>query len=105
MRRRELFPLFSGIFAFAPAALSEPAQSTPADPPPADTAFDAATVRNLARALALKPYQAPDSSLPDQLKDLKYSDYQTLRFDKTKALWRGASKFSATAPTCSTSAT
>ena len=94
MRRRELFPLFSGIFAFAPAALSEPAQSTPADPPPADTAFDAATVRNLARALALKPYQAPDSSLPDQLKDLKYSDYQTLRFDKTKALWRGASKFS-----------
>ena len=52
-------------------------------------------MRNLARALALKPFQPPDSKLPDVLANLKYSEYQMLRFDKSKALWRGNnSKFS-----------
>ena len=82
MRRRELFPLLAalGLAPAAQGASSEPATSS---------AFDAATVRNLARDLALKPYQAPDSKLPDPLGNLDYSAYQTLRFDKSKALWRG----------------
>jgi glucans biosynthesis protein len=82
MRRRELLPLLAAV-GLAPAA------KLPAAEPPAGAAFDAATVRDLARGLALKPYQAPDSKLPDVLNNLKYSDYQKLRFDKNKALWRG----------------
>jgi periplasmic glucans biosynthesis protein len=89
MRRRELLPLLAA-FGIAPAAAG-----AANEPPPASTAFDAATVRNLARGLALKPYQPPDSKLPDALANLKYSEYQTLRFDKSKALWRGnGGKFS-----------
>jgi glucans biosynthesis protein len=88
MRRRELLPLLAAL-GLAPAAASAANDSS------VSTAFDAATVRNLARGLALKPYQPPDSKLPDTLANLKYSDYQTLRFDKSKALWRGSgSKFS-----------
>jgi glucans biosynthesis protein len=82
MRRRELFPLVAAL-GLAPAAKAAPADS------PANSAFDAATVRNLARELARKPYQPPDAALPDELANLKYSDYQTLRFDTSKALWRG----------------
>src|SRR4051812_27642364 len=87
MRRRELFPLIGLILA--PAAKA-------ADPAPqAATPFDAGSVRNLARDLASKPWQAPDTTLPDQLKDLDYSAYRTVRFDKNKALWRGdRSRFS-----------
>jgi glucans biosynthesis protein len=82
MRRRELLPLLAAL-GLAPAAASA------ANDPPPVSAFDAASVRNLARELALKPYQPSDSKLPDELLNLKYSDYQTLRFDKSKALWRG----------------
>jgi glucans biosynthesis protein len=88
VRRRELLPLLAAL-GLAPTAAAA------ANDPPASSAFDAATVRNLARALAQKPYQAPDNKLPDALANLKYSDYQTLRFDKSKALWRGdGSRFS-----------
>ena len=88
MRRRELLPLLATL-GLAPAA------AVAANEPPASSAFDAATVRNLARAMALKPFQPPDNKLPDVLGNLKYSEYQTLRFDKSKALWRGNnSKFS-----------
>src|SRR6202012_465039 len=76
------FPLLAGL------ALTPSLKAAPPDPP-ADSPFDAASVRNMARDLALKPYQAPDTSLPDALKNLDYSAYQTLRFDKGKALWRG----------------
>lgn len=69
--------------AIAPAVAAAPADG------PDDTPFDAAAVRNLARELALKPYQPPDVALPDALKSLDYSTYQTLRFDPSKALWRG----------------
>jgi glucans biosynthesis protein len=82
MRRRELLPLLAAL-GLAPAAAGA------ANDPPPVSAFDAASVRNLARELALKAYQPPDSKLPDELLNLKYSDYQTLRFDKSKALWRG----------------
>jgi periplasmic glucans biosynthesis protein len=66
-----------------------PAVDAAAADTPADTPFAAAAVRNLARELALKPYQPPDAALPDALKSLDYSAYQTLRFDPGKALWRG----------------
>ena len=61
----------------------------PANNPSANSPFDTAVVRNLARELAQKPFQPPDTTLPDALRNLEYSAYQTLRFDKNKALWRG----------------
>jgi glucans biosynthesis protein len=66
--------------------------SAPAAPgaPVADAApFDAAGVRNAARALAQKPFQAPSAPLPDGLKKLDYDQYRKIRFIPEKALWRG----------------
>jgi len=51
--------------------------------------FDAATVRNLARDLAQRPWQAPDATLPDELKNLDYQAYRSIRFDPGHALWKG----------------
>jgi glucans biosynthesis protein len=53
------------------------------------TPFDNATVRNMARDIAQRPWQAPDTSLPDELKNLDYQQYRSIRFDPGHALWRG----------------
>ena len=53
------------------------------------SSFEAATVRNLARDLAQRAYQAPDATLPDELKNLDYQQYRSIRFDPGHALWRG----------------
>jgi glucans biosynthesis protein len=49
--------------------------------------FDAAMVRDMARQLAQKPYKAPDTTLPDELKNLDYQAYRSIRFDPKQALW------------------
>ncbi|MBC7799034.1 MAG: glucan biosynthesis protein G [Gemmatimonadaceae bacterium] len=67
------------------AALAVPCVSRAADPAP----FDAQTVRGMARALAAKGYEAPDTRLPDPLAKLSYDDYRTIRFDAGQSLWRG----------------
>ncbi len=61
------------------------AAAAPAVPAP----FDGGTVRSLARQLAGQPYKAPDSNLPDSIKDLDYQAYRSIRFDSGKALWLG----------------
>lgn len=53
-----------------------------------DEAFDADTVKRLARQLAEKPYKAPDQPLPGPLKDLSYDQYRDVRFKVDNALWR-----------------
>jgi glucans biosynthesis protein len=64
--------------------------ATAANPaPPADAPFDPSTVRRLAQELSQKAFQAPDSKLPDNLKDLDYDKYRKIRFVPDKALWRG----------------
>jgi len=68
-------------------AMADPAHA--ADPAPASTAFDSATVRNIARQLAAQPYKAPASDLPAAFKDLDFDAYRDIRFDPDKALWRG----------------
>jgi glucans biosynthesis protein len=70
------FPL--ALAASAPSA-ANPAQEAP---------FNPANVRQLAHDLAQKPYQAPDSPLPDDLKNLSYDKYRKIRFIPDKALWR-----------------
>ncbi len=54
------------------------------------TAFSAETVRDAARELAAKPFQAQDTALPTYLANLSYDQYRMLRFDKRDALWRDA---------------
>ncbi|WP_022724517.1 glucan biosynthesis protein G [Rhodopseudomonas sp. B29] len=51
--------------------------------------FDPSVVRQIARDLAAKPYQAPDSKLPAPLSDLNYDAYRAIRFNPDRALWRG----------------
>lgn len=53
-----------------------------------DVPFDPAAVRQIARELATKPYVAPMTALPDNLKDLDYDKYRKIRFAPDKALWR-----------------
>ena len=50
--------------------------------------FDAAAVRQVARDLAQKPFKAPDDKLPDNLKDLSYDQYRSIRFLPERALWK-----------------
>ena len=54
-----------------------------------DATFDAQTVRKLARELAAKPYQAPDTKLPQEISALSYDAYRNIRFDPAQSLWRG----------------
>jgi periplasmic glucans biosynthesis protein len=77
-----------------PVVASFPYRYASAAPPSAaapnqDAPFDAAGVRRLAFDLAQKPYQAPDTTLPGNLKDLDYDKYRKIRFIPEKALWRG----------------
>lgn len=63
-----------------------------ANPGPA-SAFDFATVIDKARLLATQAYQAPQAA-PKFMRDLTYSQYQDIRFDPEKSLWReSASRF------------
>ncbi|KFZ38468.1 glucan biosynthesis protein D [Shewanella mangrovi] len=52
--------------------------------------FSPTTVMDLAKQLALKPYQAPDESLPDALKNLDYNQYNDIRFRPDEAIWQEA---------------
>nr|WP_249792741.1 glucan biosynthesis protein G [Bradyrhizobium sp. BRP22] len=50
--------------------------------------FGASTVRELARSLASKSFEAPDEKLPAKLNDLNYDQYRSIRFRPERALWR-----------------
>jgi len=56
---------------------------------PPEGAFSPSSVRDFARMLAGKPYEAPDEKLPGGLKDLDYDQYRSIRFLPERALWRG----------------
>ena len=81
MRRRDILLQAVALpFAVALGGTARAEESSP---------FDGATVRNLARDLAQRAYQAPDATLPDPLKNLEYQDYRAIRFDPGHALWHG----------------
>jgi periplasmic glucans biosynthesis protein len=81
MRRRDI--LLQAAVLPALAAFGSVARADDAAP------FDGSTVRNMARDLAQHPWQAPDQTLPPELKDLDYQQYRSIRFDPGHALWRG----------------
>jgi glucans biosynthesis protein len=70
---------------FSPALAATASNPAPA----AEAPFDPSSIRRLAQELSQKPFQAPDSKLPDNLKDLDYDKYRKIRFVPDKALWRG----------------
>ena len=51
--------------------------------------FDRSAVRQLARDMASQSHKAPDTKLPDNLKNLDYDQYRQIRFLPEHALWRG----------------
>ena len=55
--------------------------------------FEAATVRQLARELASRPYKAPVEALPRPLAELKYDEYRKIRFRPAAAQWRDGGHF------------
>jgi glucans biosynthesis protein len=81
MRRRELLLRSAALPVVAAFGHQACADET--------TSFDNSTVRNMARELAQKAYQAPDATLPDQLKNLDYQQYRSIRSDPSHALWKG----------------
>jgi glucans biosynthesis protein len=90
MRRRELL-VRSAFLPIAGAGLGAglgPARGASARAEDGSP-FDGATVRNLARNLALQPFKAADASLPEPLSKLGYVAYRGIRFDTGHALWRG----------------
>jgi len=70
------------------ALQSGAAVAAPAPAPEQPQPFQPQMVRQIARDLAQKDYQQPDTSLPAPLKDLSYDQYRQIRFTPDKALWR-----------------
>lgn len=78
------WPLLLGAASrTAPVTLAQAAAASDEGTP-----FDAAAVRQLARDLAQKPFKPPDNKLPDNLKDLDYDHYRSIRFLPERALWK-----------------
>jgi glucans biosynthesis protein len=91
VNRRQLLQvsLAASAAAFIPHARgADPPQAAPV----ADAPFSPANVRDMARALAAKPYVAPDESLPEALTKLNYDQYRSIRFRPDHALWRGENR-------------
>ncbi len=79
MQRRDL--LIGAPFAL----LAQSSTAYAADDP---AAFDAQTVRRMARALSETDYKAPDTRVPGDLEKLNYDAYRQIRFDPGQSLWR-----------------
>ncbi|MBI5263547.1 MAG: glucan biosynthesis protein G [Bradyrhizobium sp.] len=83
MNRRQ----FLGTSAVLPLAATLP-RSAFAEAKPEEGPFGSSYVRQLARNLASRPFEAPDEKLPDPLRDLTYDQYRSIRFLPERALWR-----------------
>jgi glucans biosynthesis protein len=84
LNRRRFLQAAASLPIVAPAAggLIAPAQAQAVP-------FDRSVVRQLARDAAAKPYKAPDTKLPETLRNLDYDHYRQIRFLPERALWRG----------------
>jgi glucans biosynthesis protein len=87
VRRRDL--LRQGVALSVAGLVAPPALRTALAADADGTPFDGGTVRNIARDLSGKPFQPPDSKLPDVLAKLGYDEYRDIRFDPGHAIWHG----------------
>jgi glucans biosynthesis protein len=85
MHRRDILLQSAALPLLAVLGSSARADDSPSDASP----FDTSTVRTMARELAQHPWQAPNETLPDSLKNLDYQQYRSIRFDPGHALWHG----------------
>ena len=94
MNRRELLQGIALVSSatIAPAKFGALTGTANAAAAAADTSFSPSKVRDLARALAGKPYEPPDQKLPEPLKDLTYDQYRSIRFLPEHGLWRGENR-------------
>jgi glucans biosynthesis protein len=94
VNRRQLLQSSIAVATAAIISASRGASATAAKAtaPSGDAPFTPSYVRDMARALAAKPYQPPDTKLPGALKDLTYDQYRSIRFLPEHALWRGENR-------------
>ncbi|MFL6547254.1 MAG: glucan biosynthesis protein [Povalibacter sp.] len=59
---------------------------------PTTTGFSYATLKGQARALANAPFAPPNKLAPQNLQQLDYDQYQSIRFRKERALWADADR-------------
>ena len=71
------------------ATQAKAASVPPLQASPGATPFNGDSVRQAAEDLAARPYQAPQTSLPNYLSNLSYDQYRNIRFDPARAMWRG----------------
>ncbi|WP_426956927.1 glucan biosynthesis protein [Muricoccus radiodurans] len=88
MRRRGLLAGLALVgLAARPGVLGNwSEQASAADSP--EQPFDDTTVRETARQLARRAYEAPSERLPGRLGEIGYDVYQSMVYDRTRALWR-----------------
>jgi glucans biosynthesis protein len=72
---------FAGLIALTLGAGSVEAKDA--------TPFNHGVVKALARDLAKKPFQPPDTTLPPALAKMGYDEFRSIRFTPEHALWRG----------------
>ena len=84
MEQGGVMTLTTALFGVAPAHASD----TKTGPKFAtDGPFNRSTVIEIARALAKKPFRAPQDKLPEQLTKLTYDQYRDIRFKPDRAIW------------------
>ncbi len=78
-----------------PPVAANPSQAATgaAATPATDAGFSFASVEELARARAEKPYEAAARRLPAAIAHLTYDQYQSIRFRHADALWRNQSLY------------
>ena len=92
LTRRELLKQILALAAWGAASSTLPGASWAADAADGGVPFDKDWLRGEAKRLAGEAYVAPPSNLPEWLDHLDYDQYQSIKFRKEKALWKGAGR-------------
>lgn len=89
MQRRDLFKASAALAlaGFSAPQLYAAAKSTSLKTLGKAGNFDYAWLKGRARDLASRPYQAPSSDIPQQVKDLDWDRYQSIAYRSDHALW------------------
>ena len=90
MHRRDL--LKSAVLLSAASIPSTDLFAAEARPSATGATFSYAMLKGQARALAASPFAPPKKPAPENLQQLDYDQYQSIRFRKERALWADADR-------------